>query len=474
MSSRKKDPKSKILWTTTLSHSSSSVGGRGARDPPREAPRGGGKLPCAEAVSVQQVITMMFVHICRKIVYGLDISYRICFYVLGTLLISVVSDYKTSAASKNYFANPNNAINQWLVKLGWFWTCSVVGGFMYLTTATYSCGKISVVRNSFIRLAIATAVWFSLTSLFEMIEYKTGLCDMTKYRRRDSCLAHGHYWKGFDISGHCFLLIFSNLVIIEEGKAYLGWEKIKDFIRNEEYGRVNTDKEKKDTPLSKLKNEEFLHLRKHYPERTPWVRAVFCLMAFLVMFWDFMLLCTVLYFHMMVEKVVASGLAVLCWFALYKFFYRQDLSPGQPGSGQFSYVIWKDPHLMTKEQRTRACQSHSRAAQSKWSSKDEVPKFMGMPLYALKDYKEEKLKEDLTEEEVFRLNSGMGGKRGSMSSMSGSLDRMPQGRRGSIADLNGVPGRGVRNRSRSQSRSRDGGSKSRLNTHHVNPVHLGH
>ena len=32
---------------------------------------------------------------------------------------------------------------------------------------------------------------------------------------------------------------------------------------------------------------------------------------------------------------------------------------------------------------------------------------MGMPLYGLKDYKEEKIKEDLTEDEVFYLN-GLG------------------------------------------------------------------
>ena len=76
---------------------------------------------------------------------------------------------------------------------------------------------------------------------------------------------------------------------------------------------------------------------------------------------------------------------------------------------------------------------------------------MGMPLYALKDYKEEKVEdalflllppdpqgiEDLTEEEVFRANSLASGR----GSMSASLDRMPQGRRTSISDLSGVPGR---------------------------------
>ena len=93
---------------------------------------------------------------------------------------------------------------------------------------------------------------------------------------------------------------------------------------------------------------------------------------------------------------------------------------------------------------------------------------MGMPLYGLnmKEYKEEKLKEDLTEEEVFYLN-GMGGKRPSLASMSNlpSMERL-KGTRSSLADTR------LRARSRSQSRtgSREGGGKNRLN--HVNPVHF--
>ena len=36
-----------------------------------------------------------------------------------------------------------------------------------------------------------------------------------RFRRKESCLGNGHNWKGFDISGHVFILIFCNLVIIE-------------------------------------------------------------------------------------------------------------------------------------------------------------------------------------------------------------------------------------------------------------------
>ena len=140
-------------------------------------------------------------------------------------MISVVSDYKTSSTSKSFWANPNNFLNQWFVKMGWFWTVLVVGSFMYLTSHTYSCGRFNIVRNNMVRLAIATGVWFSVTSLFNMVEQKSGMCDITKYNKKDTCLASGNYWKGFDISGHCFLLIFSNLVMLEEGLPGMGENK---------------------------------------------------------------------------------------------------------------------------------------------------------------------------------------------------------------------------------------------------------
>jgi len=467
MVATKRDKKSKIIWTSSVSPSSGNVAMkfRPPKETPREETRG--KLPCAEATSVQQVILMMLVHLCRKVIYGLDVSYRVCIYILGTLMISVVSDYKTPTAKRSYFANSDNFINQWFVKCGWFWTGILLSSFIYFTSNTYGCGRMNIVKNNLSRLAIASAVWFSMTSLFNAIEAKTGMCEYTQYRRKDICINNGHLWRGFDLSGHCFLLIFCNLVMHEEGKAYLGWEKIKDFLRNEEHKRLNDDSGRTDTPLSKLKNEEFRFLRSEYPARTPLVRLLFCLMALLMILWDFMLLITVLYFHMMIEKVVASGAAVLVWFGLYKFIYKQSFSPGLPGEGLFKYVIWKDP--VNNIIKNRICSKYKQA-ESKWSSKDEMPKFMGMPLYGLKDYKEEKLKEDLTEEEVFYLN-GLGARRSSMASMNNVTGLKG---RSSLMDVKGT-GQG-RARSRSQSKSRlgsrslDGVSKNKLN--HINPVHF--
>ena len=144
------------------------------------------------------------------------------------------------------------------MKCGWFWTLLLLASFVYITSSTYICGKSSVVKNNVSRLVIATMVWFSIKSLFDLIAAKTGMCEVTKYHRRESCTANGHLWRGLDISGHCFLLIFCNLVMHEEGKAYLGWEKIKDLIQNEAQNKENEDMNGSDTPLSRLKNDDFL------------------------------------------------------------------------------------------------------------------------------------------------------------------------------------------------------------------------
>ena len=162
---------------------------------------------------------------------------------------------------RSYFADPDNFLNQWFAKWAWLWTGLLLSTFIYITSNTYSCGRMAIIKNNMSRLVIASLVWYSVTTFFNLVESKTGVCEITKYHRKESCRAHGYLWRGFDISGHCFLLIFCNLVMYEEGKAYLGWERIKDYIRNEEHKRVSDDSGRSDTPLSKLRNEEFLLVR---------------------------------------------------------------------------------------------------------------------------------------------------------------------------------------------------------------------
>ncbi len=173
----------------------------------------------------------------------------------------------------------------------------------------------------------------------------------------------------------------------------MGWERIRDMIRTEEYLRLHTDpgapeRAERTTVLSRLNLDEFLHLRRAYLAHTPKVRVFFCLMAALTLLWDVMLVCTALFFHIMIEKVAAACAAVLLWFVLYRGIYVHPWSPGLPGEGPFKYVSFK-----AKQQAYQRRQENAAAARKaregggggggKWVPKDELPKFMGMPLYAL-------------------------------------------------------------------------------------------
>ena len=166
------------------------------------------------------------------------------------------------------------------------------------------------------------------------------------------------------------------------------------MLRNEEHKRLSTDlplppdssqdsKITESTALSKLTAEEFLHLRTNYVKLTPYVRLLFCFLAVFALIWDLMLFCTILYFHIMIEKVVASCIAVVLWFVLYRGIYTTSWSSlfRLPGfEGPFKYVTYKTKNekLSKKESLNRG-----RAEGKKATRGDDLPKFMGMPLYGL-------------------------------------------------------------------------------------------
>lgn len=312
--------------------------------------------------------------------------FKVGMYVMGILLLSVLSDFTPSAS--HYMARQDNVFNQYFVKFGWGWTLFITGAFVCVTSFTYSCGNIGVIKNQLTRLFIATGVWYGLTGAFLMVEEVSGVCNATKLLNKAECLASGYKWRGFDISGHCFLLVWNSLFMIEEGKAYLGWERIKEMIRNEEHRRLSTDltQSPPDTVLSRLSLDEYLHLRKNYNKYTTDVRILFCLMAVLVLLWDVMLVCTALYFHIMIEKVIACLAAVILWFVLYRGIYIHSWSPGLPGEGPFKYVTdrVKQEGLQRREHQCK------KTPDSRWTPKEDVPKFMGMPLYALNKAESEK------------------------------------------------------------------------------------
>lgn len=121
-------------------------------------------------------------------------------------------------------------------------------------------------------------------------------------------MSKGLNWFGFSISGHAFILIYCTLIIMEEAKALIGWEAIKDHLRNEEHNRMAADAGVQ-TPLDSLSTEQLSMLKEKYEKFTPYIRIAFIFMTMLTIIWDVML-------------VVSTFSTPLCVICIHLFYYR--------------------------------------------------------------------------------------------------------------------------------------------------------
>ncbi|XP_038223284.1 fat storage-inducing transmembrane protein [Zerene cesonia] len=324
-----------------------------------------GTKPTREQSSIFEVLILMIVHVCKKVLF-FDTNLKIAVYLGALFLLSLIADVITFP--RTYFSRSDNVFNQYFVKIGWFWTLFLTVPYVLLTSYTICCGKRKYIATAHLsRLIIATISWYTWTSIFNVIETKYGRCNSNKFDNKVACLQNGHFWNGFDISGHCFILIYSSLVMIEEAKAIKGWERIKDYIRDENYSRSQNDKSPSTNPLKNIKSSDMDVLKISYEKFTPYVRALLIAITCLQLLWDVMLVSTILYYHIMVEKFLSGIIAILTWFVTYRAWYTiPKILPNLPGQGMFKYNTEK-PVLSNLLNRKR-------------SSLSNTKHFMGMPI----------------------------------------------------------------------------------------------
>lgn len=332
-----------------------------------------GTKPLPEPASVQKVILMMILHVCRKIMF-MDTRIKVGIYLASLFVVSLLAD--VLPFPKTYFARKDNIFNVYFVKIAWGWTLIMSVPFVVLTSSTYCCGRRDKILKHLLRILIATFSWFLWVRFFSYIESTVGRCNAKgeKYQTKSVCLEKGLFWQGFDISGHVFILIYSSLVLIEEARAIIGWDGIEDMLRNEEYARASNIKETSNNPLRNLNSEDLEVLKLNYQRYSPFVRGLFIGMTALLILWDVMLVSTMLYFHSMVEKFISGCIAILMWFVTYNVWYTSpSFLPQMPGQGSFKY------------RDSRPSRDVPLARKSKTVEKGQLPTFMGMPLVGLRN-----------------------------------------------------------------------------------------
>lgn len=174
-----------------------------------------------------------------------------CGLILVCSIITIPEDYKI---------DKRNILNQWFVKLGWFWTSALTLPFIFANIKMED--RLDVSRATF-RFIMSTIFWYMSTNLFQLLDDATG----------------------FDISGHTFLLVFSNLLITSEMKL-------------------------SDTSSTDKRDSLVLPMRVS--------------LLVLTSLWDFMLIQTALYYHTILQKLIAAMWAIGSWYMLHILFYEKD------------------------------------------------------------------------------------------------------------------------------------------------------
>lgn len=335
----------------------------------------GGTRPTAAPSSIGLILITMLLHVCKKSLL-FDTRLKVAIYGGTIFAVSLIADY--IAMPRTYFSRSDNALNQYFVKWGWGWLLTVIVPWVALTAHTLGCGRRPFLLRHLARVALATVAWLAWTKLFNYIETNFGRCLGTRdiqMQSKTRCLQSGKFWSGLDISGHTFILIYSSLILAEEGSSLLGWEGIKDMVMREEHTR-STPTETSRGPLRNLSDGDLEFLKKAHRALTPYLRGLFVAMTLQQLLWDVMLVSTMLYYHIMIEKFLGGVAAVLTWYVTYKWWYKLPrIGLPAPGDGLFKY----------NEVRTNPELSNARARRTTTLNGANQPKFMGMPIRTMQE-----------------------------------------------------------------------------------------
>ncbi|KAJ8957925.1 hypothetical protein NQ318_001922 [Aromia moschata] len=296
-----------------------------------------GTKPTREPTSIKEIFLLMVLHVCKKSLF-FNTNLKIALYLGCLFLVSLIAD--VLPFPKMYLSRSDNIFNRVFVKFAWGWNLVILLPFVIFTSLVYCCGdKQKIAKHHLLRIGIATFFWWFWTTLFNYVEASFGKCGNLKFPTKGTCLRAGHLWNGFDLSGHSFILIYGSLFLIEEARCIMNWDSIRDSMRLEEYNRTAKQTIQQSSSLCNLDDTEFSTLKCYYEKYTPYIKGLFIVIAVFQIMWDFMLLSTILYYHVMIEKFLGGLSAVLTWYVTYRMWYcRPNAVPKMPGEGSFKYA----------------------------------------------------------------------------------------------------------------------------------------
>lgn len=127
---------------------------------------------------------------------------------------------------------------------------------------------------------------------------------------KTSCTQQGNQWVfGFDISGHIFIMAYSNLIRIEEFSFLL--TKFEEFAEFRYVGRVSRER------WQNYVSPYAFHFSPFYTT----CLCLTCLTMLVTVVWDYMMLQTSFFYHSLLQKLLGLVWASLSWFVTYKLVF---------------------------------------------------------------------------------------------------------------------------------------------------------
>ncbi|CAB3410703.1 unnamed protein product [Caenorhabditis bovis] len=265
--------------------------------PPTESPRPQKVDPKSKKPvslgSTPNPILGVFVAIARKILF-IDTARVAIFYLAFITFLSLIEKW-FEFDSSYYLVQKHSVFNQYGVKIGWFWTLVVVGPFVYFCSKAHYRDR-DMPYIDLCRLGVATFFWWIAVKFFHFFTASTSVCNLGVRLTREQCSAKKGVWTpGYDISGHCFLMLYSILIITEEAKAFRRYMQVTAQVEPEH--------------------------REQHDILTRRIQIFFVAMLVLHAFWFKQLIISVIYYHFYVEEIVAALVAVFFWFITYRMAY---------------------------------------------------------------------------------------------------------------------------------------------------------
>ncbi|XGW22471.1 hypothetical protein V3C99_005029 [Haemonchus contortus] len=179
-------------------------------------------------------------------------------------LLSLVSSFVTLDNSL-YIVQKHSVFNQYGVKLGWMWTCFIVGPFIWFSSRAHHRDKDKSIID-LLRLAVATFCWYA------------------------------SIWHG--LLGVISVFATHELCVKRKANAFREWHQV--VHRDDDCGIVMRERQEKRVKL-----------------------AQYFVVAMLILniIWIKQLAISILYYHIMIDKIAGALVAIFWWYTTYHILY---------------------------------------------------------------------------------------------------------------------------------------------------------